>query len=328
LLASGTVNVTPLTDLIVAKLAGQDPRTWFDDPSSQLSAVNLSSVNAAATVVQSVLDSLPGRPALPAGFNPISSAFTADQVDPGDVLLENYAAALLAAGLNQEVAITEVAAGASRLTLGELRTLDVYSPTTAGSDAVTLTGTWARSVLDRITLAVQDSRLGSNVKLFTTDSFDKTEPSGQNGSTINGVSSSSNTPFTAYLSRLETRVGQICVSGTEDLNAGDGRRADFVFVSRELSEVSLDTIPGSTQFTQFVACRDRGNVLRDVTASGYTSDEYIDPDPLVPPNSTPMTWTSNIRKAYRLNSGGTDTYVLVYSVVDGSSSSVRLAVSR
>jgi hypothetical protein len=318
-LASGTVNVTPLTDLIVAKLAGQDPSTWFNGPSSQLSSVNRSRVDAAATVVQSVLSSLPGRPSLPPGFNPISSPFKADQVHPGDVLLEDYAAALLMAGLTQADAIAEMAAGASRLTLDEPQALDVYSSTTSDSDALELTGTWARSVLNEVLLVIRDTRLTVVNKVFRAAVADG------DGST-SGVQSDA--AFNGYLSVLQNRVGQICVSGTEDLNAGDGRKADFVFVSLELTELpSLDDIPGGTEFTQYVACRDRGIVLRDVGTSGYTS-EYIDPDPLALSNPISMIWTGNLQKAYRLNSGGATVYVLVYNVVDGSTSSIRLAVSR
>lgn len=108
---AGTANITPLTDLMVGIMSGSTPSAWFDsatngDLSSKISATALSN---AQDKLKETLASLPGKPALPANFNPVTSTFSAQNGDAGDDLLESYGAALTSAGLTQ----TEAAGNAS-----------------------------------------------------------------------------------------------------------------------------------------------------------------------------------------------------------------------
>lgn len=108
---SGISNITPLTDLMVGILSNSKPNAWFDsanngDLGSKISAAALAS---AQDKLKETLASLPGKPALPDGFNPVTSAFNAQKGDAGDDLLESYGAALTSTGLTQ----TEAAASAS-----------------------------------------------------------------------------------------------------------------------------------------------------------------------------------------------------------------------
>ena len=108
---AGIANITPLTDLMVSILSSSQPNAWFNsatngDLSSKISAAALEN---AQDKLKATLASLPGKPALPEGFNPLTSAFNAQKGDAGDDLLESYGAALTSAGLTQ----TEAAVNAS-----------------------------------------------------------------------------------------------------------------------------------------------------------------------------------------------------------------------
>jgi hypothetical protein len=100
----GTVNITPLTDLVVARLGSVAPADWFGlRTSADFRAITLNTVSAALESVRSALSGVTGLAGL-AGFNPVSGAFTAVTSDPFDQLLEalkaafpNYAALLAAA---------------------------------------------------------------------------------------------------------------------------------------------------------------------------------------------------------------------------------------
>lgn len=101
----GTVNITPLTDLIVASLAGQDPETWFADlNASLLGAIDESMLDTALNKVQTAL----GLDSALGNLNPLTSAFSAENGDTIDDVLEALKAvvtdygALLAATSNDD----------------------------------------------------------------------------------------------------------------------------------------------------------------------------------------------------------------------------------
>lgn len=75
-MGAGIANITPLTDLMVGILSSSNPKTWFDsatngDLSSKISEAAL---NNAQDGLKTTLASLPGKPALPDGFNPVPAA--------------------------------------------------------------------------------------------------------------------------------------------------------------------------------------------------------------------------------------------------------------
>lgn len=97
-LAVGTVNVTPLTDMVVANMAGQSPATWF----SSISATTLSqtatttAVSTAVTNVQKALGSVSGMTAM-STTNPMTTAFKAQAGDSMDAMLDAMKTGIAAA---------------------------------------------------------------------------------------------------------------------------------------------------------------------------------------------------------------------------------------
>lgn len=86
----GTVNITPLTDLIVANLGGATPATWFGGiNASTLQAITPARISAALQMVSDAL----GMTATLSGANPLTTAFAATNGELLDDVLEALAAA-------------------------------------------------------------------------------------------------------------------------------------------------------------------------------------------------------------------------------------------
>lgn len=80
----GTVNITPVTDLVVANMAARAPATWFaDDSAAEFQKITATAVNAALGKV---------REALPlsalSSTNPLTASFKAEKGDALDNVLE------------------------------------------------------------------------------------------------------------------------------------------------------------------------------------------------------------------------------------------------
>jgi hypothetical protein len=94
-MAFGIANITPLTDLITANLAGAAPSGWFSGlTGSSLRAITQNQINAALANVSTAL----GLASALNGQDPITSAFTAVAGDVMDDILEALAAAGAAYG--------------------------------------------------------------------------------------------------------------------------------------------------------------------------------------------------------------------------------------
>jgi hypothetical protein len=99
----GQLNVTPLTTLLVAHLAGEPPATFYANftNASRASKVSTTTVNAAASDLrQYLIDTLqvPGASSLD-NFNPITGTFETTATDTHDQLLEALAANVADDGL-------------------------------------------------------------------------------------------------------------------------------------------------------------------------------------------------------------------------------------
>lgn len=100
----GTVNITPLTDLVVAQLAGAAPSAWFTQRSAaDFQRLTVALATAAIDTVRTALAGVTGLSGW-GSFNPVSGTFAAVASDPFDKLLEalktafpNYGALLAAA---------------------------------------------------------------------------------------------------------------------------------------------------------------------------------------------------------------------------------------
>lgn len=104
-LTVGTVNVTPLTDLVVARILGSSPQAWFDEP--VFTAFSSSAVTGAVDAIRTAL----GLAAALGSADPFTTAFAANGSDPLDKVLDalqdaldnaetSYAALLAAAQAN------------------------------------------------------------------------------------------------------------------------------------------------------------------------------------------------------------------------------------
>lgn len=104
----GTVNITPLTDLVVANLSGQAPGTWFNGLSAgQWAAVNSTAVNTALDKVKSTL----GLSTTLNGANPLTTDFQAVNGNLMDDVLEAFKAALATAGIDHAALLALAAQG-------------------------------------------------------------------------------------------------------------------------------------------------------------------------------------------------------------------------
>jgi hypothetical protein len=94
-LSLSTVNITPLTDLVVANLSGQNPSTWFNGlNAAQLQGIKTVDVNTALDKIRSTF----GLTSTLAGANPLTTPFQAVNGNLLDDVLEAFKAALATAG--------------------------------------------------------------------------------------------------------------------------------------------------------------------------------------------------------------------------------------
>ncbi|WP_334070376.1 hypothetical protein [Burkholderia cepacia] len=239
--ASGTTNITPLTDIIVGVLGNQDPDAWFNsvkggDLSTSITADNL---NGALARLETALATLPGKPTVPSGFNPINSAFKAEKGDAGDDLLESYGASLTASGLTQTQAAVNTANGQALTQQAHAATAFTTPGLTAiqmGS-SVNLDGTFG--------IAIADPNRGLYVAKANLDA--------------SGNVSSFATPgkFMAVLSALGNRVGELCTAnGVGSVSAS--QPGQYVYVSSDMVEVTdLSELNGKT-FDEYEDCTQSG----------------------------------------------------------------------
>ncbi|CAG4897071.1 hypothetical protein [Paraburkholderia gardini] len=239
--ASGTTNITPLTDIMVGVLGQQDPDAWFNGVKNGdlAGTITTDNLNAALIKLTAALATLPGKPALPAGFNPVNSAFKAEKGDAGDNLLETYGAALTASGLSQSDAATKTASGAALTQTAYAATAFTTPGITAiqiGS-SVNLDGTFA--------IAIADPNRGQ----YTAKA--KIDADG------NVTSFTDAGKFTAVLSLLGNRVGQLCTSnGVGSIVAA--QPGQYVYVSSDLTEVTDPSELNGKTFDEYEDCTKSG----------------------------------------------------------------------
>ncbi|MDM0035849.1 hypothetical protein QTI33_27195 [Variovorax sp. J22P271] len=251
--APGTTNITPLTDLIVGILSGQDPATWFASSTNGALTSQITSTALADALAKFklTLATLPGRLALPDGFDPLTSPFSARNGDAGDDLLESYRAALAAIGLSQAEAATRAAAG-------EALTQEAYVGTAFTTpNLTTLRVGAAKTLAGTYTMSIPDPHRG-------TVGISGTYASDGNLATLAGMSS--------FVSLDGNRVGELCVS-----NAGVAR-SQYVYVSEDLVPVSDPAELQGQYFAEYENCARTGTsrFLSDgsfvFTATGQSSD--------------------------------------------------------
>ena len=257
----GITNITPLTELVVSIVGARSPALLFADaaPGVLSGMVTPSALADAVAKLAAALATLPGKPALPEGFNPLTSPFSAKKGDAADDFLESYAIALSAAGLTRESAMTQVMAGAPLTKAAHAFTFF----TTPNMTAFGFRGGMSTNLDDRAVLFIPDPNRGTSFSQVTLDS--------QGGMTF-GV----NSLFKAAINPLGLAFGQMCASGAGSFSTE--HHSQYAYVSDELVEVTdLNELRGITfddyedcQFTGTLAIDQEGNGI--FTEHGKTSD--------------------------------------------------------
>ena len=111
-LDAGTVNLTPLTDLVVADLAGQAPGTWFESltPEVLSQKATVAAVNTALANVRAALGSVSGMTSL-GNVNPMTADFKPATGDEMDAMLEALNTAMSKAGSSHSAMIASASTG-------------------------------------------------------------------------------------------------------------------------------------------------------------------------------------------------------------------------
>ncbi|CAJ5450309.1 putative lipoprotein [Burkholderia pseudomallei] len=253
LAAPGVANITPLTDIMVGVLGKQDPSTWFANVSKSdlASSITTDNLNTALDKLKTALASLPGKPSLPDGFNPLNTAFKAQTGDAGDDLLERYGASLTASGLTQSEAAVDTANGQALTQQANSATAYTTPGLTAiqmGS-SVNLDGTFA--------IAIADPNRGKFTAKATIDADG------------NVTSFTDAGQFKAVVSLLGNRVGELCTAnGVGSVVAG--QPGQYVYVSSDLTEVTdLTELNGKT-FDEYEDCVKSGTMAFASGRSTFT----------------------------------------------------------
>lgn len=253
LAAPGVTNITPLTDIMVGVVGKQDPSTWFANVSKSdlASLITTDSMNIALDKLKTALASLPGKPSLPDGFNPLNTAFKAQSGDAGDDLLESYGASLTASGLTQSEAAVDTANGQALTQQANSATAYTTPGLTAiqmGS-SVNLDGTFA--------IAIADPNRGKLTAKATIDADG------------NVTSFTDAGQFKAVVSLLGNRVGELCTAnGVGSVVAG--QPGQYVYVSSDLTEVTdLTELNGKT-FDEYEDCVKSGTMAFASGSSTFT----------------------------------------------------------
>lgn len=244
--APGTANITPLTDLIVGILSGQNPATWYASVTNGTLSGTITSglLSTAQGKLKTTLATLPGKPVLPDGFDPLTAKFSAKKGDIGDDLLESYGAALAAAGITQADAATHAAAG-------EALTQEAYAGTAFTTPNLTTFRVGAAKTLGGdYVLSIPDPNRGNLVTKGTVDA---------DGNLIALAADSS---FSGFVSKAGNRIGELCTT-----IAGE-QLSQYVFVSEDLVPVTDVTELQGKTFLEHENCVTGGTGTSVFNADG------------------------------------------------------------
>lgn len=236
--APGTTNITPLTDLIVSVLGAGDPDAWFSSLTSGAiaGAITSSTLSAAQSKLLAALASLPGQPALPSGFDPLTSTFTPTHGNAGDDLLESYASALRAAGLTQSQAALHTAAG-------EALTQSTFTASAFTTPNLTTINAGLSTNLDgTLAMVIPDPNRGT---LTGTANL---------GSTATAATLVSGGSFSGIASIFGSAFGELCTADT----GSQTQHSQYAYASSALTPVTDPTELQNWRFTEYEDCASSG----------------------------------------------------------------------
>lgn len=221
----GVVNITPLSDLLVAALAAQDPKNWFDlsTAGGLIGAVTTEKVQEALNKVKATLGRLPGDLSLPDGSDPITTPFKASRGDKLDELLETYKSSLYAAQTTHEGVVSTAYNGEDLIR--EKGTLTAYSHTYF--DPIPVYTSYNTG--GRYGMLVVDSLRGSYALTGTRSP----------GSYLSDFRSDD---FAGVFNQLNNGIGQLCVAGQGSVS--NTQVGQYAYVSSDLVEVPVTELRG------------------------------------------------------------------------------------
>ncbi|WP_186125958.1 hypothetical protein [Burkholderia gladioli] len=234
--APGTTNVTPLTDLIVGVLGNGNAST-FDRAASGVLSGTITADNLAGALakVEAAIATLPGKLAISGGFNPLNSQFSVG--DANDALLDQYAAALAAAGLTQADAVAQTASG-------QAMTQAAYATTAFTTPYTSFTAGWSKNLNGKTVLSIPDPLRGALSAEVNADA------------TTGNLTLVGTAPFSGIVSLLGNRAGTLCVSGKG--SASNAQHSLYTYVSPDFTQVTdlpeIKSALVSNSFTTYEDC--------------------------------------------------------------------------
>ena len=307
--AAGLANITPLTDLMDGSLSG---------------AIHAGALATAQDKLKAVLSSLPGKPSLPAGFDPLTSQFQAQKGDAGDDLLESYGAALASVSLTQSEAAGSVAAG-------EALTQAAFAGTAFTTPNMTMFRAGAaKTKASDFVLSMPDPNRGLLTSKASLD--------------MDGNVNQVGLPFVAVVSRLGNRIAQYCTQGAGAF--GSNQHSQYAYISEDWTPVTNTAELHGLVFNDFEDCRQTGTVefLSDdsvvFTENGGVPDapDFGFSKALTSEGMEDLAENSITHaKVYKITLDGKTTYAyvgvstqkgLTTPVIDGKANYVTMGISR
>lgn len=253
LTGNSTANITPITDLVVGALFDKKPSDIFSAPkAAELQAINATNTAAAVTEVKAILATLPGKPALPDGVDPITTTFTPAAGNKMDDMLETYGTSLKAAGVTQEQAATGVATNTA-LTQKAFAAKAFSTPGLDGfqiGSSINLDNTFGIAIAD-----IKRGNYTAKAQIDTDGNVTSFVDAGQ---------------LTGVVSKLGNRVGMFCA-------ANEGKsQGQYVFASTDMVEVTnLGELVNQT-FTEYADCAAKDTVTFDANGTAHYSNGESD----------------------------------------------------
>jgi hypothetical protein len=216
-IAAGTVNITPLTDLLVANMAGQNPNAWFAGLGATSSTLTAYNQTAISTALSSLSGSLTGLKQLNS-TNPVTTSFTPTSGNVSDDLLTALSTAETNTGVTHATLINNMSSGTIPAAALNTSLTSAYAATTSGSAtysiSITVSGLTGTGLVlqdngtDNLTIsATGSSTFATKIATGSTYSVTvSTQPTGQTCYATSGSGTVSNANVTG--------VNVICSAGT------------------------------------------------------------------------------------------------------------------
>lgn len=282
--APGVANVTTLSSLQAAIMTGQNPSAWFARVKSDPSILKTVDSKTAAAATSQLATLLPASVALPTGFDPVGTAFTATSGNAIDALLVKLGSAI---GENNSTLADALAQGAAKLpvidptpatlTLAKIagfggdvvdgklvdtHEIPAYDPLSKRLFVVNGSGTGTVEVWN-----IADPRNPVQVGALRTESF------GANLASVNSVSVSNGVVALAIQANPKTANGSVAFVNAADLST--------------LSTIGVGALPDMLTFTP------DGRYV--VVANEGEPNSYGLPDSVDPEGSVSIIDVSNVR---------------------------------